>query len=152
MSILNWQVNSSSNLVSFFIVMTQNFPVNFKLIHFLPWIKGSLSKSQFLDFQTCSGENLLNSSWHFWKHKSVFLQMLQSIFSVIKHNSHILFLAQALYTLFKRSPLKYKFLRFLSARVKLRQIPLVNFELTSQILFKFCIILHCHGSKLPCKF
>ena len=41
MSILNWQVNSCSNLVSFFIVMTKNFPVNFKLTQFLLWIKGS---------------------------------------------------------------------------------------------------------------
>ena len=37
-----------------------------------------------------------------------------------------------------------KFLRFSSARVKICQIPHVNFELTSQFLFKFCIILHCH--------
>ena len=34
MSILNWQINSSSIFGSFFIVMTHNFPVNFKLIHF----------------------------------------------------------------------------------------------------------------------
>ena len=35
MSILNWHVNSSSSFASFFIVMTHNSPVNFKLIHFL---------------------------------------------------------------------------------------------------------------------
>ena len=33
-------VNFSSNFATFFIVMTQNFPVSFKLIHFLLWIKG----------------------------------------------------------------------------------------------------------------
>ena len=40
-SILNWQVNSPSNSVSFLIVTTQNSPVSFKLIHFLLWIKRS---------------------------------------------------------------------------------------------------------------
>ena len=70
--------------------------------------------------------------------------------STINHNSPILFLAQTLlYTLLKRSPLKCKILRFSSARVK---TPHVNFELTSQFLFKFCIILHCHDTKFPCKF
>ena len=75
MSILNWQVNSSSNFVSFFIVMTQNSPVNFKLINFLLWIKGSHQTSNFETFK-CSGENFPNSLCHFWKQKSVFLQIL----------------------------------------------------------------------------
>ena len=61
------------------------------------------------------------------------------------------FLAQTLYTLFKRIPLNCKFLRFSSARVQICQIPHVNFELTSQFLLKFCIILHCYDTKLPCK-
>ena len=39
----------------------------------IPW------KSQFLDFQTCCGENLLNSSCHFWKNKSVFCQILHQL-------------------------------------------------------------------------
>ena len=84
----------------------------------------------------------------FLKVQVSFPSNVASIFSAIKHNSPILFLAQTLYTLFKRSPLKCKFLRFLSARVKICQIPHVNFELTSQFLFKFGIILHCHDAKL----
>ena len=32
------------------------------------------------------------------------------------------------------------------------QISHVNFELTNQFLFKFCIILHCHDTKFPSKF
>ena len=71
-----------------------------------------------------------------------------SIFSAIKHNSSILFLAQTLYTLFKRSPLKCKFLRFSSAWVKIRQIPHVIFESTSQFSFKCCINIYCHQAKL----
>ena len=88
----------------------------------------------------------------FLKAQVSFPSNVASIFSAIKQNSPILFLAQTLYTLFKRSPLKCKFLRFSSARVKICQIPHVSFELTSQFLFNFCIILHCHDTKLPCKF
>ena len=56
------------------------------------------------------------------------------------------FLAQTLYTLFKRNLLKCKFLRLLRGLVKICQILHVNFETTSQFLFKFCIILHCHDT------
>ena len=73
-------------------------------------------------------------------------------FSAIKHNSSFLFLPQALHTLVKSSLLKCKFLGFSSARVKLCQIPHVNFELTSWFLFKFCIIFPCLDTKLPCEF
>ena len=64
-SILKLQVSSSSVFVSFFIVMTHNSSVNFKLIHFLFWTKGSYQS-----------ENLPNSSCHFPNDKSVFLQIL----------------------------------------------------------------------------
>ena len=86
----------------------------------------------------------------FLKAQVSFPSNVASIFSVIKHNSPILFLAQTLYTVLnvlKRSPLKGKFLRFSSARAKLRQIPYVNFELTSQFFYKFSIILHCHETQ-----
>ena len=68
MSILKWQVNSSSNFASFFNVMTHNFSVDFKLTFFLLWIKGS---HQYANFETfnCSGENLPYSSCHFPNHK-----------------------------------------------------------------------------------
>ena len=72
-------------------------------------------------------------------------------FSAIKHNSFILFLAQALHTFVKSSLLMCKFLGFSSGRVKIWQISHANIELTSQFLFKFCIILHCHDTKLPRK-
>ena len=71
----------------------------------------------------------------FLKAQVSFLSSFASIFSAIKHNSFILFLAQTLYTLFKRSPLQCKFLRFLSALDKIRHIPHVNFELAGQFLF-----------------
>ena len=76
MSILKRQISSSSIFVSFFIVMTDNSSVNFKVIHFLLWAKGSHQSFNFDTFQ-CSGENLPNSSCHFPSNNSVFLQILQ---------------------------------------------------------------------------
>ena len=75
MSILKRQVNSSSIFVSFFIVMTHNSSVNFKLMHFLLWTKGSYESSNFDTFE-CSGENLPYSSCHFPNRKSDFHQIL----------------------------------------------------------------------------
>ena len=74
-SILKWQVNSSSNFASFFIVMTYNSSVNFKLIHFLLWTKGSHQGPNFETFK-CFGENLPIFSCHFSNYKSVFLRIL----------------------------------------------------------------------------
>ena len=52
-------------------------------------------------------------------------------------------LARTFYTLLKRGPLKWKFLRLSSARVKYSQIPYANFE-TSRFLYKFYIPLQFH--------
>ena len=57
----------------------------------------------------------------FLKAQVSFPSNVVSVFSAIKHNSSILYLAQTLYTLVKGSPFKCKFLRFLSARVKIYQ-------------------------------
>ena len=48
------------------------------------------------------------------------------------------------YTFIKKNPLKCEFLRFLSDRVNICQIPHVSFEMTGQFLLQFFIILHCH--------
>ena len=81
-----------------------------------------------------------------------FPSSVASKFSAIKQNSSILFLVQTLYILFKTKSLKCNFFRFLSALAKTCQILHVNFELTSQFLFKYCIILHCHDAKLHVNF
>ena len=75
MSIFKWQINSSSNFASFFVVTRHNSFANFKLIHFLLWTKESNQSPNFDTFK-CSGENLPNFSCHFPNHKSVFLQIL----------------------------------------------------------------------------
>ena len=79
-----------------------------------------------------SGENLPIFSCHFRKYSEL---------SVQSNLTHLhIFLAQKLYSLVKSSSLKFTFLRFSSARVKIRQIPHISFELTSEVLLKFCII------------
>ena len=77
LSVLKLQVNSSLNFTLFFIAMTHNSFVNFKVIPFLLRTKGSHQSLNF-DTSKCSGENLPNSSCHFWNHKPVFLQNLHN--------------------------------------------------------------------------
>ena len=57
-----------------------------------------------------------------------------------------------IYTLLKRSLLKWKCLRFSSARVKFCQISYANFETRSWFLSKFCIPLQFHERLLLCFF
>ena len=105
-------------------------------------------KVQSFEIFECSGQNSSNSSCHFSKQKSVFLQM-QHQYSVPSRKTLLyFFLAQRSCTLFKRSPLKCKFLRFSSAQVKIRRIPHVIFESKSQFSFKCCINIQCHQAKL----
>ena len=77
MSIIKRQVISPSTFVSFFIVMTHNSSINFKVIPFLLWTKESHQSPNFESFKN-SGENLPNFSCHFPNHKSVFLQNLHN--------------------------------------------------------------------------
>ena len=74
-----------------------------------------------------------------------------SLISFIKDYSSV-FLAQTIYTLLNRRPLKWKFLRILSAQVKFCQILYGNFEMTSWFLSKFCIPLQFHERLLLCSF
>ena len=83
-------VNSLSNFASFFITMTHNSSANFKLIHFLLWIKASHQSPNFWDFQV------------FWLKFAIFLMSFSkaqvsfssnfaSFFSVMKDHSSVLF-------------------------------------------------------------
>ena len=82
----------------------------------------------------------------FLKPQVSFPSNFASIFSAIKHNSSVRLLAQTLHALVKSSLLKCKSLRLWSARVKIRQIASVNFELTIQFSFKFCNTLPFHDT------
>ena len=60
----------------------------------------------------CSGEHLPNSTCQFLEAEASFPPNFASILSAIKHNSSVLFLTQALYTLVKSSQLKTNFWDF----------------------------------------
>ena len=104
MSILNWQVNFSSNFASLFIVMTHNSPANFHLIYFLLWIKGSHQSPNF-ETSECSGESLPNSSRHFLNRKSVFHQILHD-FSVSQKTTHLYFFRSNIIYFERKGPIK----------------------------------------------
>ena len=95
MPILKWQVSSSSDFTLFFIVMTNNYSINFKLIHFLLWMKG-LILSQFWDFRVLwwrFAKFLMSYS----KPQVTFSPNFGSLFSVTKDNSSILFRSSVMY-------------------------------------------------------
>ena len=103
MSILKQQVNYSSYFPSFFSVFTYNSSINFKLIYFQISAKGSHENTNFHIFK-CSNENLLNSSFHFWKHNSVFLQILHQ-YLVSSSKSPLYFSSTIIYFVQKK-PIK----------------------------------------------
>ena len=110
MSVLKWQVNSSSNFALFFIVMTHNFSANFKVIPFLPWTKRSHQSPSFDTFK-CSGENLTNFSSLFSNHASVFVQNLH-ILSVSWKITPLYFYSSNNIYFGHKEPIKTNFLDF----------------------------------------
>ena len=137
MSILKRQVNSSSNF-AFFIFMAHNSSVNFKLIRFLLWTKGSHQSLNFDTFK-CSSENVPNFC-HFSNNKSVFLQILK----------HSLVPWKVTPQYFFRSNIKYFDNRnqwkrtFLSVQVTFYHFLVIFEQTTDQFFFKFCINLQGH--------
>ena len=105
MSILKRQVSSFSIFVSFFIVMTHNSSVNFKVIHFLLWAKGSHQSSSFDTFRW-SGGNLPNSC-HFPSNRSVFLQILHHSSMSWKVTPPYFFSSNSIYVA-QKEPIKVK--------------------------------------------
>ena len=63
--------------------MTHNSSINFRVIHFRLWAKGSHQSSNFDTFE-CSSVNLSNSSCHFPSNKSVFLKILHHSSMLLK--------------------------------------------------------------------
>ena len=114
--------------------------------------KEPIKKKIFETFE-CSGQILSNSLCQFWNGKSIPFQILYP--SSVSWKIILLFctcLAQTIYTLLKRSALKWKFFRFSRARVKFYQIPYANFETTSPLLSKFCNPLQFHERLFLCTF
>ena len=148
MSILKRKVDSSSNFESVFIVMAHNPFVNFKPFFFyfgqkepikvplLTLLSALVNICQIshVSLQTISPLQILHHSSMSWKITPLFFfQLKQDILCS------------------KRRPLKLIFFWLLSAPVKIHQILYVNPEMASQFRVKFCIILCCHKTQLPCK-
>ena len=141
MSILKRHVNSSSIFVSSFIVMTLNSSVNINLIHFYFGQKIP-SKSQFWHFRVLCWKSakFLTS---FFKPQVSFSSNFASLFSVMKDDSSTV-LAQTLYPLVTRSPLKCTLFRLLSARVKFVNFLMSNLKRqvnSSSIFVSFFIVM-----------
>ena len=142
MSILKCQVNSSPNFASLLYFMKYNSSVLFRSNNIYFAQKETIKVKIFETFK-CSGQNLSNSLCQLWNDKSIPLQILYT--SCISWKiTPLYFSAQIIYTLLKRRPLKWKFLRLSSAQVKICPIPYANFEMTSQFVSKFCIPLVFH--------
>ena len=140
-SILKRQVNSLSNFASLFIVMIHNFSVNFKLMHFLLWMKVSHQGSIFWTFE-CSGKSLPNSRCLFPIHQLVYFQILHQSSVSWNITPQYFFRSKIIYFAQKR-PIRIEILRIASAQVKIWQI-FVIFETTNQVFFKFSIPFQCH--------
>ena len=99
----------------------------------------------------CSGQIFANSLHRFRNDKLIPLQIF---YPSSLHQRLFLcsFLAQRIYTLLNRSPLKWKFFIVSSARVKFCLIPYANSKVTSWFLYKFCISLQFHEKLFLCSF
>ena len=98
------------------------------------------------------GSNFVEFLKAILKGQVAFSPIFVPFFSFIKYYFSVIFLTQTIYTFPKRSPLKWKVLRFCSAWVKFCQIPYANFEMTSCFLSNFCIFLKFHKSLFVCNF
>ena len=107
--------------------MTHNSSVNFKLKYFQLWTKESYESSNF--------EKFPKLPMLFSKRQDSFSSNFASLSSVMKELL-CTFLDQTLHTFHGRNKSKCKFLRLLSARIKIHQI-LVIFKTTNQFSFNF---------------
>ena len=92
-----------------------------------------------------SGQILSNSPCQFWNDKTIPLRMSYPSSVSWKITPLYFFSLKNIYFA-QKEHIKLKILRLSHAGFKTRQIHHVNFEMTSQFLFKFCIILHCHDT------
>ena len=145
MSVLKQLVNSSSDFSSFFSVITYNFSVNFYLMHFLLWLKGSHESTNFDTFK-CADENLPNSWCHYPNLKSAFLQILHGSSVSLNITPQYFFRSNAVYFA-QRDQSKCKFFRLFGPPIKMHLI-LVSFQTKNQFFFKFCTTLWYDDTEL----
>ena len=139
MSILKWQVHCSPNFVSLSVSwkITPLYFFNPNNICFAQ--KEPIKVKNFETFES-SLQKLSNSLCQL-ETASRFLSKFCILIQFHEIKLLYTFLAQDIYTLLKRSPLKWKLLRLSSVQVKICQFPYANFEATSRFLSKFCILI-----------
>ena len=94
-------------------------------------------------FSAC--KNLLNYSCHFWKLKSVFLQILHQ--STMPSNINLLcFFRSNIIYFGQKESLKWNFFEAFQCLGQNLSNFGVNFETASQLLLKFCISFHCRDT------
>ena len=164
MSVLNWPINLWSNFTSFFIVMIHKSPVNFKLIHFLLWIKGHNKSPTFQTFKgtlvkickiahvifrstsqfsfkfsinlECHQTNINANYWDFWVMES---KMVKFLISVL--NWPVIFCSNfASFFIFMthKSPVNFELIHFLLWIKGSNKSP--NFLTFKCVLVKICQI------------
>ena len=121
--------------------MRHNSAVEFKLIHFLLWTKGSDQSSTFDTFE-CSGENFPNFSWHFRSKKSVFLSILHHSSMSWKITPLYFFISSNIYFA-QQEPIKVKILEAFECSDQNLSNSLCQFwnkkSITLQILYPFSV-------------
>ena len=136
---LYWTLKKNTHLDSFF----RNFRSScFELLF---WFSSTILLSKMKYFFS-TWENLSNSSCHFWKLKSVFLQILNQ-YSVPSNITPLYFFCSKIIYFGQKLPIKVQI--FQTFESKFVKIPDVNFEVTSQFLYKFFIILQCDYTTPP---
>ena len=103
--------------------------------------KKSPSKYNFFQTFEYSNESSPKSSCHFWNHRFRVYSNFASLFSVIKDNSSVFFLAETLYTLDKKSSTKRNFQTF-QWFGEIHQIPHVLIPLKPQVSFSLNFAPH----------
>ena len=151
MSVLKWKFNSSSTFALFFIVMTHNSSVNFKVIPFLLWTKGSHQSLNFDTFK-CSDENLPNFSCLFWNHWSAFLQNLHNS-SVSRNITPLYFCSSNNIYFGHKEPIKKK-IRLFECSVQIlwqKFMSLLKWQVSSSSIFISFFSVMTHNSTVNLK-
>ena len=117
---------------------------------FLLWIR-TYHQSPNFEASECSGENLSNFPCHFWKHNSVFLQVLYQC-SLSSNIDSMNFLSSNITHFAQKQPVKVKIFQIFECSGQDLLNSSRQFGLTSQFFLKYCIIVHCHDVQLLVNF
>ena len=116
--------------------MVHNSSGIFQLTHYILLTKRVHLQCRIFLTLECSNESLLNSPCHFWSHKVRVYSNFTALFSVMKDNSPVFFLAQTSYV-GQKEPIELKFSDFWVVGWKFTKS--YKCETTSQ--FQLCITL-----------